>query len=260
MGHQVTRKLKQAGKRVQHTQEELNAMEQKRAEGRQATRNTLPPKPHVLEVTENAEPERRTKEYVTVELTGSTGKRYKVAVPKTYARHIPKTWKWDETKFKVAEAIAMGVPILHITEDPEYGVSTRMTIYAWLEHPEFREHVDGLTMETGWANYRERVAGLNRVTRKLFDKVVNELDAIKLTDKSLGAVLTAIPAIAKLIAQEKGEFIEASKVEQQTTLNATVAMGVGSIEDMLNTLNGDERKKLEKEFDALGDQIIQQFK
>lgn len=202
---------------------------------------------------------RNATEYTNITVTGSGGKKYRVVVPKSYASSVPKVWKWTPDKYDIAEAIALGIPIQNIVDDPQYKVRTRLTIYAWLEHPEFREHVDGLTLEAGFANKRERIAGMNRLTKMLFDKVVKELDGVKLTDKSLGAVLSSIAANMKHLAQEKEEFIESSKVEQQTTLNGTVGVAHLSIDNMLNNKTVDERKELEKEFASVADDIIRQI-
>ena len=129
-------------------------------------------------------------------------------------------------------------------------------MYGWLQHPEFKEHVDGLTLETGWANQRERIAGLNKITALLFDKVINEIGHVKLTDKSIGPVLSAIQTIAKQISQEKGEFVEQTSIEQSTTIQGTLGLAAIPVEMMLNTKTAEERKALEAEFDAVGNDII----
>lgn len=210
---------------------------------------------------ENAktDPKHRASAYETIEVTGSTGKKYTLAIPQSYVDHIPKVWEWNETRFQVAEAIAAGIPIKHIADDPKFAVRHRMTIYGWLEHPEFRKHVDGLIAETGFASQRERIAGMTRLTQKLFDKVINELDSVKLTDKSIGAVLSGIQNGIKHLAQEKGEFVEHQNVTQQTTLSGAVGVAAINIEKVLQGTSEDERKKLEEEFDSMGDDIIRQI-
>jgi hypothetical protein len=194
--------------------------------------------------------------YEKITVTGSTGKQFEIAVPASYVSHIPKTWEWDETRFKVAEAVAAGIPLKQIADDPNYNVKHRLTIYGWLEHPEFRKHVDGLITETGFASQRERIAGMNRLVDKLFNKVMNELDNVNLNDKALGSILPAIRDGMKHLAQEKGEFVEQQNVVQQTTLNGAVGIGAINLERVLEKTSEDDRRKLEAEFDNMGDDII----
>jgi hypothetical protein len=137
---------------------------------------------------------RKTKEFETITLHGSKGEKYQVVVPASYVDNIPKTWSWTAEKYKVAELIAEGIPLAQIPNHPGVGIKSRMTIYCWLEHPEFKNHVDGLVLETGWANRRERMAKMERLNEILLNKVVNELPNVKLTDKMAGAVLSAISA------------------------------------------------------------------
>lgn len=213
------------------------------------------PKPVKIEELEEATTtDRKTTDFVEIELTSSKGKRYRVVVPQSIAKAVPKKWEWNEVRYKVADLIAEGIPILHIAKDPAVGVSSRMTIYAWLEHPEFREHVDGLVLETGFANKRERIAGMNRLTAKLFQKVMDELNKTKLNEKSVGAILTAISTNMKYLSQEKEEFVESQKVESDVNLNAKVA--TINVTEALKSKSEEERKQLEQEFDALGDDLI----
>ena len=197
-----------------------------------------------------------TSDYTTIEVESSQGKRYKLVVPKSYATCVPKVWSWNAERYRVAELIALGVPISHIPEDPQVMIKSRMVIYGWLQHPEFKEHVDGITMETGFANKRERIAGLNRLTQKLFDKVIRELEGIPLTDKSIGPVLSAIQTTAKLIAQEKQEFIEESKVTQDTNITGAITTVQADIENVMESKSEEERKALARAFDEMGDDII----
>jgi hypothetical protein len=205
-----------------------------------------------------ADTETRTKvkEFVEVELTGSKGRKYIVAVPRTVADHTPKYWEWTTTRYQVAEMIAQGIPITQIVADPSVNIKTRMSIYGWLEHPEFREHVDALVLESGFASKRERIAGISRVTKKIFDKIIHELDGVPLTDKSVGAVLQALHTFAKHIAQEKEEFVESQKVEQQTNITGAVAVGHIQIDNMLKERTEDERKNMERDFNNVADEII----
>lgn len=205
--------------------------------------------------------QRKTKEFETITLMGSKGERYTVAVPASYVAAIPKTWEWTQERYKVAELIAEGVPLAQIPDHPEVTIRSRMTIYGWLEHPEFKEHVDALVMETGWANRRERLSNLSHLNQVLLNKVLREIDSIKLTDKSLGAILSAVQGGSKLIAQEKGEFIEESKVTQDTNISGTLGTANLNIdmENYLETKTEDERKGLEKEFADIGDDIIRQL-
>jgi hypothetical protein len=207
----------------------------------------------VLEVREEEPPNTENGDYISLEVRGTGNKVYKVVIPRSYAKSIPKNWSWDAKRYKAAELIAAGYPMTEVAKIIERD---RSVIYGWLQHPEFKEHVDGLTLETGWANQRERIAGLNRVTRLLFDKVVNELGHVKLTDKSIGAVLSSLQMIAKQIGQEKGEFVEQSKVENNTTLSGAIGIAEMPVDAVLNEKTVEERRALEDEFNKLGDDII----
>jgi hypothetical protein len=248
----IVSKIKTAAAPVKHTEADESRDRDKKA-------RSLPiPEPKVLEVREEESPTIKGSdgtEYTTVEVRGSNNKVYKLVVPHTYARLIPKTWVWDGKKYKAAELIAAGYPLTEVAEIAEVS---RQVIYGWLQHPDFKEHVDGLTLETGWANKRERIAGLNRVTRMLFDKIVRELDGVKLTDKSIGAVLTGLQTIAKQIGQEKEEFVEQSKVES----NVTGTMGVVAVnatEAYIQSKSAEERAQLAAEFNKVGDDLIRQL-
>lgn len=205
--------------------------------------------------------QRKTKDFETITIMGSKGQKYSVVVPASYVNAIPKVWEWNAERYKVAELIADGVPIAQIPDHPEVSFRSRMVIYGWLEHPEFKEHVDALVMETGWANRRERLSNLQHINRVLLNKLVREIDSIKLTDKSLGSVLTALQAGSKLIAQEKGEFIEETKVTQDTNISGTLGTiaVTQTFEELMEGKTEDERKALEKEFEAAGDEIIRQL-
>lgn len=209
-----------------------------------------------IEESEDAGSLSPTNDYIPIEVESSNGKRYKIMVPKSYKRSVPLTWKWTKERYRVAELIAMGMPFSHIPNDPEVNITSRMVIYGWLQHPEFKEHVDGITMETGFANKRERIAGLNRLTQRLYDKVIAELEGVKLTDKSIGPVLTAIQTTAKLIAQEKQEFIEESKITQDTTVTGTIHNVHHKLDDILQSKTEEERKALAEAFDTVGNDII----
>lgn len=199
---------------------------------------------------------RKTKEFAHISVTGSKGEVYKIAVPISYVQAVPKTWEWNEERYHVAELIAKGIPFAQIPDQPGVTIKSRMTIYGWLEHPEFKEHIDALIMETGWASRRERLNNMQRLNNMLFNKVAKELDGVKLTDKSLGAVLSALQMNAKFIAQEKGEFVEESKVTQDTNVTAKVATVSASVDSMLSSKSAEERARLEEEFDAMADNLI----
>lgn len=198
----------------------------------------------------------KAKEYVEVTLAGSNGQAYTCVMPRHYAKYVPKVWEWTEERYKVAEMIAQGIPYAEIARDPNVNVKARITIYAWLQHPEFRKHVDGLILETGWANKRERIAGLTRVTEKLFKRIVNDIDKVKLNEKSVGSFLVGLQTIAKQLAQEKEEFVEHAKVEQNTKLSGVVGVLGGNLDNYLKGASEDERKALEAEFDKVGDDIV----
>lgn len=215
----------------------------------------LPPEPAKTKYGDvKRNPRAKTENYKTIEVTGSTGKRYRIVVP-AYT-HVPKIWEWDQTKFKVADMIAEGYPLSQIAR--EDGFPSTTTIYAWLEHPEFREHVDGLVMETGFANKRERISGLSRVARKIFDKIIDDFDDLDLTDKNTGAILQGLTTVLKQVAQEKEEFIEESKVTQDTTVKGNITLD-HKIEQILATASEDTRQQLEQEFDSIGDDIIRKI-
>lgn len=196
---------------------------------------------------------RRSTNFVEVEISGSKGKRYKVTIPASYKDFIPKVWEWDTERYAVADMIGEGIPIKQISD--VYGLH-RTIIYAWLEHPEFKDYVDAMVMESGMANRRERIQQLSRLSNMLVKKVANELDTIKLNEKSIGPVLATIGQYAKHLAQEKDEFVESSKIEQSTTLNGTVGIAALNLESVLNSAPSEDRKRLEDEFDKLGNDII----
>jgi hypothetical protein len=202
--------------------------------------------------------QRKTKEFDTIVITGSKGQSYKVTVPASYVAAIPKVWEWNAERYKIAELIAEGVPLAQIPDHPDVTIKSRMTIYGMLEHPEFKEHVDALVMESGWASRRERLANLQHMNKVLLNKLVKEIDSVKLTDKSLGAVLSALQAGSKLIAQEKGEFIEESKVTQDTNISGSIGTVsvTQTMEEFMKDKTEDERKALEKEFEEVGNDII----
>lgn len=199
---------------------------------------------------------RRSNTYVKIQVTGSNGKKYTIVAPKNRINHIPKKWKWTTERYKVAEMIADGIPITQIVRDPELGVSTRHTIYGWLEHPEFREHIDGLILETGLASKRERVAGMKKVTQQLFEKITEELDDLKLNDRNIGAILSNFQSMAKQLAQEKEELVELQRVQQNTSVDANIKMATVNIEELLKSMPASERRQLEHEFDRIGDEMI----
>ena len=205
---------------------------------------------------EQAPEARKTKEFSEITLHGSKGEKYTVVVPSSYMSAIPKVWEWTPERYKVAELIADGMPIAHIPDHPEVTIRSRMTIYGWMEHPEFKNHIDGLIMETGWANRRERINNLQFINKILLSKLVKDIDSVKLSDKSLGAVLTALQSGSKLIAQEKGEFIEETKVTQDTNISGTLKTANLNVGDYIKSQASDEQKKLEQEFEELGNDII----
>lgn len=243
----LRRKLRAAMKPVKHLQEDLNRDEDK------LVRSKPLPTSQIVEIYEEEPPEQDGANYIPMEVKGSNGKKYKIVIPRTYYKSVPKTWHWNEDRYKAAELMAAGYPIKQVADIVDYS---RMTLYGWLQHPEFKEHVDGLVLETGWANKRERIAGLNKVTELLFDKVVKEIDHVKLTDKSIGPVLTAILSTAKQLAQEKEEFVEQTKVEQNTTIEGTIGVSAIPVETYLNTVAAEDRKALEADFDQVGNDII----
>jgi hypothetical protein len=111
-------------------------------------------------------------------------------------------------------------------------------------------------LETGFASQRERIAGLSRLTRKLFEKIVDNAELIPITDKSIGSLITGVLAGMKQLAQEKGEFVEQQHVEQNTNLSGTVATASLDVSELLKSKTEEDRKALEAEFDAMGNDII----
>lgn len=263
MGHKLVSKIKQASKPVLNTSSEVAHVESKKKTTGKRRMQMHKPMPdirsEVVEVKRDPIGARRVagirtpKKFIQMDVAGSNGKVYTIVIPKCYRKNMPVVWSWNQRRYKVAEMISAGYPVQAIAK--EVGVN-RSLIYGWLQHPEFKEHVDGLTMETGWANKRERIAGLNKITRLLFDKVVDEIDGVTLSDKSIGPVLVAIQTIAKQIAQEKDEFVEQSKVENNTNVSGTLGVAVANIDTIMGSKSAEERRALEGEFRNIGDDII----
>lgn len=228
-------------------------------EGELPVRTKPLPKPQILEVIEPevemtvADVKRKSTNFVEVTISGSKGRKYRVAIPASYAKVIPKVWEWTPDRYDIADKIIRGLPMSQIAE--EHGMS-RATLYAWLEHPEFREHIDGQVMESGFANKRERISQLTRLSDMLVRKVALELDSLKLTDKSIGPVLSTIGQYAKHIAQEKEEFVEQSKIEQDTNISGSLGVASLNVNAALASLPSEERKALEAEFNSMADDII----
>lgn len=199
---------------------------------------------------------RKTQEFIELKVTSSKGKVYTIVAPSSYAPNVPRVWQWNAERYRVAELIAQGVPLAQIPDDPQVTIRSRMIIYCWLEHPEFKEHVDGLVMETGWASRRERLNNLKRLNDIVFNKVAKEIDSMKLTDKNVGALLGALQAGAKLIAQEKGEFIEESNVTTNMTVEGKMVNIEAKLDNYVQSKSEAEREALEREFDKVGDDII----
>jgi hypothetical protein len=210
--------------------------------------------PEVIEEV-STEHNRKTNEFTTLEVTSSKGKKLRIVTPTCYAKSIPKVWEWTKQRYEAADMVAEGFPVAQVAD--QLGLGSRTTIYAWLEHPEFREHVDALISETSYASQRERVAGLSRLTKMLFDKLAREIDQVHLTDKSMGAVISGIQGGLKQLAQEKGEFIEQQSIQQNTTLSGTLGIAKLDMEDLLKSKSAEERAALEAEFDTMGNEFIQ---
>jgi len=262
MGRKLVSKIKQAAKSVTSTSTELliaDAPKVTKGKRRIQLNRAVPvTQTKVIAVREDPITSRRvllhkTPGYVQLDVKGSGGKIYTIVIPRGYRDAIPKTWKWNAKRYKVAEMISAGFPIRRIAKT--LGVNKAL-IYAWLQHPEFKGHVDGLTMESGWANKQERIAGLNKITRLLFDKVVAEINGVNLTDKSIGPVLVAIQTIAKQIAQEKDEFVEQSKVEQNTNMSGTIGVAVANMDMIIASKSAEERRVLEAQFKEISDDVI----
>lgn len=245
-------------KEIQKLPEQINTAQRP---GDRVRKKPLPA-PAIQEVTD-ARPEetvhaRVTEDYTTITVTSSNGKKYRIAVPSGLKSHVPRVWTWDERKIKAADMLAQGVPIARIVADPSVGVTSRMTIYGWLEHPEFREHLEGLVLETGFATKRERIAGYKRVADALYSKIINEINSVPLNEKTIHSFLSGFQSVAKLIAQEKEELIEQQRVDMDQTVDANVkATSVHvDLDQLLQSKTSEEREQLEKEWNAVGDAII----
>lgn len=197
--------------------------------------------------------------FTTIEVIGSKGQKYKIAAPSSY--YVPRVWKWDAEKYYVAELLAAGVSVQELIKRDDVKVNSKNTIYGWLQHPEFKEHVEWLTLETGIASKRERIASMKRVLNMMADKIIKHWDQIDLNDKNVVAFLNAYRDYAKYIAQEKEEFVEQTKVEQEVhaDVKGTVATTSVDLEQYLASLEEDEREKMEREFSKVADQYIRQL-
>lgn len=229
------------------------------AEGGQLRKRELPTAANVEEVEEVADAQfihRKAQAYQTIEVASSKGKKYRITVPQSYAKNIPKVWEWTPGRMKAAELLAAGISVQRIPDDPEVGISSKHIIYAWLQHPEFKEHVDALILETGFASQRERIAGLTRLTQRIFDRLLDNADMIPVTEKSVGALITGVLAGMKQLGQEKGEFIEQQHIQQDTNLKGNITTASLDVSELLKSKTEEERKALEAEFDAMGNDLI----
>ena len=250
---------------IKEAAQEIKATEVSLKKKRNLLRNRPLPGPiQVEEIDSSMMPERYPyssatlpKGYIVIQLQSSTGKCYNVTVPSTYADRVPKEWVWTDQRYEVADLIAQGIPVREIAS--REMLPSHITIYCWLQHPEFREHVDSLVLETGFANKRERIAGLGRVTRLLFDKIASSIDACDLNDKSVGAFIQGFGNIAKQLAQEKNEFVEQSEIKQTTTLSGVIGVAHTTIDDIMAAANPDERLKMEAHLKTIGDAIVSQL-
>lgn len=217
----------------------------------------------LMELLEEEKQGRKIK-FETLEVYGSKGQKYRITIPSGFVNHIPRQWKWDAQKYLVADLLSRGWKVSEILRHPEVQIKSRATIYAWEKHPEFREHVDALTLETGFARQRERIAGMKRVIDMVFDKLVKEMSEMKLTDKNVGALLNALSTFMKQLAQEKGEFVEQARIEQETTANVSVdgkmTTATITVDQYLASLSEDEREQMEKEFSKVADEYIRKLR
>jgi hypothetical protein len=259
----IIKDIKEAAKPVLHTEEEKAQLKEKGVVLR--TRPLM--RPVVMAV---IEPEPREKgptggavnfastedsrEYITLDVKGSRGQIYKIVIPRSYYKLVPKEWEWNEQRYRVAEYLSAGYPMTKACELS--GIPSRSVVYGWLQHPEFREHVDGIIAETGFASKRERIAGLTKVTQMIYDKLTDEFKDLKMTDKSVGAILSGLQLLSKQIAQEKEEFVETTNVNQNMNISGGMVMANVDVTAMMGSKSAEERAKLEAEFNAIGDSII----
>lgn len=251
---------RRAKQKKQKAQQEAELEKVRAGRPRYRTNRPLPTKKSKVITTEDQSVEKggwgrnaRSVKYVTMDVKGSGGQTYKVVIPRGYVRLIPIKWVWNAERYKVAEMLSAGYNITKVAES--IGVN-RVIIYGWLQHPEFKDHVDGLTMESGWANQRERIAGLNRVSQILFKKLEEEFGNLKLTDRSVGPILMALQALAKQLGQEKGEFIEQSQVTQNMSITGAVGIATMDLNAVLQSKPKEEKEVLEAEWREVGDDII----
>ncbi len=237
-------------KQIKENLKAVKELQKVEIHGKELTRNRPLPSAIVAQELPPEAPPTRALKLGTMKVYGSKGKVYEITIPSHYLDNVPKRWEWNEQRYRVAELIAAGTPIAQVARAE--GMPSRMTIYAWLQHPEFKEFVDAIVMETGWANRRERIAMLSKVNDMVFSKISENIHKLKLTDKNVGALLQIMPTIARHVAQEKEEFVETTKVDSNITASVTTVR----VEDVIRDCSEDERAKLEAEFELIADRVV----
>jgi len=136
---------------------------------------------------------------------GSKGQTYRVVVPASYLGHVPRRWKWSGKKYHIAGMLAAQVPVSHIAATGTPGIRSRTTVYGWLYHPEFAGYVDDLAKELYWHRKVARIKLLKVITESLVKKLMDGLDDIEISNRTLKLMVQGILRLAQLIREEKGE-------------------------------------------------------
>jgi len=140
-----------------------------------------------------------------ITVIGSQGKRHQVLVPPSYLGHVPLRWKWSGRKYHIAGLLASKVPVSHIAATGTPGIRSRTTVYGWLHHPEFADYVDDLAKELYWHRKVARIKLLKVITESLVKKLMDGLDDIEISNRTLKLMVQGILRLAQLIREEKGE-------------------------------------------------------
>lgn len=101
-----------------------------------------------------------------------------VSYESDYARSLQRRITWDKTRSKAASLLAVGHNKQYVAD--QVGV-TRMTIYNWLDDPEFAAEVDRLSTMMDIAGRAERLRDAMRVLRSMRDAngvLLTEKDAL----------------------------------------------------------------------------------
>lgn len=129
-----------------------------------------------------------------------------------YTRALQRKVVWDETRTKAASLLAMGYKKQHVAD--EVGV-TRMTIYNWLDDPEFAEEVDRLSIMVGIASRAQRLRWANRtiVSRLNEDGSLQSdkdvLDWLKFAQSETDGAKIDLSKLAEMLGGEQAQGVVA---------------------------------------------------